>query len=220
MSARASTESPDPTLHARLAAERLAEAGGPLTDRLTGRRWRHTLGVAETAYLLAGGLAWSAVDRERAVIAGLLHDVAKELPRERQRQLVGLAQHGSAAPDGDPETLSGPLLHAAAGAILAERAYAITDAAVLEAIALHPVGAPAALPLVQLLFVADYLEPGRPHLDDEDRDLLARGRRGDLSLATLYCRVAAKKIAQVRELGLPVHPRTVAAWRSQCEERG
>jgi predicted HD superfamily hydrolase involved in NAD metabolism len=219
MSARASTDPPDAAPHARRAAARLS-AGGSLAERITGERWQHTLGVAETAYQLAGGQGWPPAERDRALVAGLLHDVAKGLPRAAQQKLVDLHSEDPTRPTPDLEARSDPLLHARAGAVVAEREYGITDADVLEAIAFHPTGSPGPSPLVQLLFVADYLEPGRRHLDADDRELLARGLRGDVSLNAIYCRVAEKKIARVRELGLTVHPRTVAAWRAHCAEHG
>ena len=120
MCARASTDAADATPHAERAAARL---GGrkPLPERFTAERWRHTLGVAETAYQLATGLHWAPSERERALLAGLLHDVAKDLSRERQRELVGLPREDPTAPQPDPEAFTGPLLHARAGAVVAER---------------------------------------------------------------------------------------------------
>jgi predicted HD superfamily hydrolase involved in NAD metabolism len=183
-----------------------------LRERLSQERWRHTLSVAETSYRIATALNWPAHERERVMLAALLHDVAKELPAESQLQLAGIS---SEQVDG-----KGPLLHALAGAALASREYDVADEGVLEAIACHPTGSAGEAPLVQLLFVADYLEPLRPHLDGEDRDLLERALAGGLALPALFCRVLEKKIARVRARGLPVHPRSVAAWRAHCERRG
>ena len=219
MCARASTDAADATPHAERAAARL---GGrkPLPERFTAERWRHTLGVAETAYRLATSLGWPAPERERALLAGLLHDVAKELPRERQRELVGLPRGDPATSPPDPEDFSGPLLHARAGAVVAERDYGVTDEGVLEAIAFHPTGTPGPTPLAQLLFVADFLEPGREHASGGDRALLEGGLAGGLPLTDLYCGVLEKKIAHLRARGLDVNPWSLAAWRARCGNRG
>lgn len=199
----------------RRAAERLAAAWG-LRERLSPARWRHSLSVAETAVRLAEALGWEAADRERVLQAALLHDVAKELSGPELMELAGA--------DPDPEAREGPefqgLVHARAGARLAERELGIRDAEVLRAIAFHPTGSPDPSALVQVVFVADYLEPRRSHLDAEDRALLARGLSGAAGLPELFCRVLRKKLAWVRSRNLPVHPHSVAAWNAHCVRRG
>jgi predicted HD superfamily hydrolase involved in NAD metabolism len=193
------------TPHADRAAERLGLER--LRARLSPERLAHTLSVAETAYRIATALGWDASDRERALSAGLLHDVAKELPADRQRALAGGAED------------SGPLLHARAGARLAQEEFGIEDDRVLAAVAAHPTGTPEASPLTQLLFVADYLEPRRRHLDMEDRTLLESALGGGRALDELFCRVLRKKLDWLRVRDRAVHPQSVAAQRAHCGER-
>lgn len=103
-------------------------------------RYRHTLGVAETAARLAEAYG---ADPKRARLAGLLHDCGKEA--------------------GDA------LGHAAAGAALAEQKYGVTDPEVLAAVRYHTTGRPAMSLLEKIIFVADYIEPGRnqaPRLEE------------------------------------------------------
>lgn len=199
MCGRATTETP----HAERAAAALG-AGARLRARLTPERWRHTLSVAETAYRLAGALGWDAGGRERALVAGLLHDAAKDLPEAELRELAA-----------DDEELPW-LLHAVAGARVAERELGVRDEAVLRAIAFHPTGSAEDCPLTELLFVADYLEPGRLHLDEEDRALLRKALGGAIPLRDLFCHILRKKLQHVLSKGRPVHPRSVAAWNGRC----
>lgn len=119
------------------------------------KRWRHTLGVVDSAVKLAeryGG------DPERARVAALLHDVAKAWPVDRQKQAIVEEGH----PDG-LETLSydKELWHAHAGAYVARRDFGVEDAEVLSAIRYHTSGRVAMTLLDKIVCLADYIEPGR-----------------------------------------------------------
>lgn len=117
------------------------------------KRFKHVLGVEQTAVQLAQEYA---ADMEKASIAALLHDVAKEQPAEEMRDIVisenlnlDLLQFGS------------QIWHAPVGSILAKREYGITDDEILEAIEFHTTAAPEMSLIAQIIFVADYIEPGR-----------------------------------------------------------
>jgi predicted HD superfamily hydrolase involved in NAD metabolism len=201
MCAKATTDTP----HAERAARRL-ERRSPFRNRFSRARWRHTLSVAETAHRLASALGWAARDRDRVIAAALLHDVAKELPLQELRRLAG--------EDGRHEAPS--LLHAWAGARLARDEFGISDDRILRAIAIHPTAAANASRFSQLLFVSDFLEPHRKHLDDEDRSLLQKALRGRLELSTLFCRVLRKKLGHFLANERPLHPRSLEAWNWHC----
>ncbi len=215
MSERVSTDLERAFPYAARAAARLGR-GRPLDERLSAERWRHTLAVAETARRIAAALGWPPAECQRALLAGLLHDVAKELPRAQQRELAARAPLPPEEADADP----GPLLHARAGAALAAGEYGVRDAGILEAIATHPTGAAGGSPLVRVLVVADFLEPGRPHLDEADRALLESLLAGDVPLIEAFCRVLRKKISHLAARGLAVHARSTAAWSAHCRGRG
>ncbi|MBC7326261.1 MAG: HD domain-containing protein, partial [Moorella sp. (in: Bacteria)] len=59
-----------------------------LAARLPAGRYRHSLGVADTAVELA---AKNGVDPEQARLAGLLHDYARDLPPAELLDLAGTA---------------------------------------------------------------------------------------------------------------------------------
>jgi predicted HD superfamily hydrolase involved in NAD metabolism len=119
------------------------------------KRWRHTLGVIESAVVLAerfGG------DAEKARIAAVLHDVAKYWPVDRQREAVAL--------DGDAAGLDTllyykELWHSHAGAYVARRDFGVDDDEVLDAIRYHTSGRPGMTLLEKIVCLADYIEPGR-----------------------------------------------------------
>jgi len=117
------------------------------------KRWNHTLGVMETAVILADRFG---ADPEKADLAAILHDVAKYWPVDRMAELMranGL----------DPELLEEDkeLWHAPVGAFVAERDYGVRDADVLNAIRYHTSGRTGMSKLEMVVCLADYMEPGR-----------------------------------------------------------
>ncbi len=55
------------------------------------------------------------------------------------------------------------LLHAKAGSFLARKKYGVTDDDILNAIKYHTTGRPEMSKLEKILYIADYIEPGRKH---------------------------------------------------------
>lgn len=133
-----------------------------LQSLLSPHRYAHTLGVMHTACALSMAHSYPMT---RAQIAGLLHDCAKYLSND---QLIEIAKkRGLLISPGEEKAPQ--LLHAKVGALFAEEIYGVQDPAVLRAIRLHTTGSPAMGLLDKIIFVADYIEPGRdraPHLSD------------------------------------------------------
>lgn len=125
-----------------------------LTVRLTPKRLSHSLGVSETAWKLA--VKYGA-DPEKARIAGLVHDCARELPNNI---LLQKAQSFDIVIS-DVEMANPSLLHAPVGAQLAKADFGIEDEQILQAVKLHTTGAPAMTVLDKIVFLADYIEPNR-----------------------------------------------------------
>ncbi len=171
------------------------EIDDSLRKRLKPERYRHTLGVAETAYRLSERFG---VDPQRARLAGMLHDCAKWMEYSDMVELV----QGTDVDDEELHTKA--VLHAPAGMVLAEREYGVRDPEILSAIRMHTLGGAEMTTLDQLIYVADFIEPNRkpfPGLEE------AR------SLAEADISAAAKKCAQltsafVIERGGQPHPRT------------
>ena len=133
-----------------------------LQSLLSPHRYAHTLGVMHTACALSMAHSYPMT---RAQIAGLLHDCAKYLSND---QLIEIAKkRGLLISPGEEKAPQ--LLHAKVGALFAEEIYGVQDPAVLRAIRLHTTGSPAMGLLDKIIFVSDYIEPGRdraPHLSD------------------------------------------------------
>lgn len=132
----------------------LAVIQDELQKKLKPGRYRHTIGVMETAANLAMRYG---MPIEKLRLAGLLHDCAKCYSNQ---ELIDFCNRYhlsiSAAEERSPH-----LLHAKVGAYLAEKQYLITDSSILQAILHHTTGAPAMSLAEQIVFVADYIEPNR-----------------------------------------------------------
>lgn len=125
-------------------------------------RFIHTMGVAFTATSLAERYG---ADMRKAETAGLLHDCAKYVPVERMERLC---EKGgieiTSFERGNPA-----LLHSKAGVVLARTQYGVNDPEILDAIRCHTTGRPGMTLLDKILFIADYIEPGRDQATDLDK---------------------------------------------------
>ncbi len=120
------------------------------------KRYEHTLGVEYTAAALA--MRYGA-DLESAQAAGLLHDCAKCIPDEKKLELC--EKYGIAVTE--TEKRCPFLLHAKLGGFLVREKYGITDQNIINAVRNHTTGREDMSLLEKIIFVADYIEPGRNH---------------------------------------------------------
>lgn len=139
-----------------MAREDIAQLRAKIKKTQDKKRFEHTLGVTYTAACLA---MCHDIDTERAEVAGLLHDCAKCLSNDKK---VDLCKRQSIEINLTEE--KNPfLLHAKAGAYLAEHKYGIGDEDILNAVRYHTTGRPGMSTLEKIVFIADYIEPGRDH---------------------------------------------------------
>ena len=163
-------------------------------SRLSERRYEHTLRVADTAEDLA--LAHD-LYADRARLAALLHDAAREMGSE---EFLGLAQEWHLQ-FGDAERQSPKLLHGPVAAELARRELGIDDEEVLEAVRAHTTGRQGMGPLALVLYVADKIEPAR---DYPSVGRLRKLAREDLKAAAEES--LRRAIAHNQERGKATHP--------------
>ena len=170
-----------------------------LRSELKPGRFRHTLGVAETAMRLAPRCG---VEPRRAELAGLLHDCAKSMPIEELRAMVR-----ENVPDADAEELAAErVVHAPAGSVVAEKRFGVRDRSILSAIRKHTLGGAEMSALDALIYVADFIEPNRADFPglSEARALAEK----DIYLAARLCAQLTNE--HVRREGGRSHPRTLA----------
>lgn len=125
-----------------------------LKRRISPKRFTHIMGVTKTAEILAKRYG---ADPDKAYLAGLLHDCAKELPLS---QMQGMVDEANVLVDRAVYE-NGALLHGLAGAVMARDYYGIDDEEVLEAIRVHTTGKVGMSALDKVVFLADYIEPSR-----------------------------------------------------------
>lgn len=124
-------------------------------DRLTEKRFLHTLGVEKLAKALGELVLPELVTELRS--AALLHDIAKELSREEQLSLIGDALIGN-----DYDTPA--VYHALAAQALIKRDFAeYATENVLSAVKNHTTGAPDMALFDRIIFISDFAEDGREY---------------------------------------------------------
>jgi predicted HD superfamily hydrolase involved in NAD metabolism len=122
-------------------------------EQLTEHRYQHTIGVMETAIILAKRFG---ADEKKAETAAIFHDYAKFRPKEEMKEII--------TTQGLPQNLleyNSELWHAPTGAYLVEKEVGITDREVLDAIRYHTSGRVGMTLLEKVIYLADYMEPGR-----------------------------------------------------------
>ncbi len=123
---------------------------------LSEKRFVHTVNVAEEAKRLAR--IWGA-DCEAAYLAGMAHDIAKEIPFAEAFAMLKAYGYN---PDPDEEK-SPSLLHAPLAAYIAEDKFGVKRREVLDAIRYHTTGRCDMTLLEKIIYVADFTEPGRKY---------------------------------------------------------
>lgn len=176
------------------------ECKAELEKRLKRSRFLHSVGVADTAAFLAERFG---LDVEKARLAGLLHDCAREFSND---DMISEAEKRGIA-IGDVERFMPLLLHAPLGARRAEEIYGVKDADILRAIERHTVGASGMTPLDKVIYFADMMEPTRDYPGVEE---LRRAARED-SLDDMTLEGLSRSISFVVEKGHLIHPDTVIA---------
>lgn len=121
--------------------------------QLTDHRFQHTVGVMETAVSLARKYG---ADEKKAELAAIFHDYAKFRDKEEMKSII-IEQKM------DKELLeyNSEIWHAPVGAYLVEKEAGIKDPNVLDAIRYHTSGRPKMTLLEKIIYLADYIEPGR-----------------------------------------------------------
>lgn len=168
-----------------------------LKKELEKGRYEHTKGVMYTAGCLAMAHEYSI---EKAMLAGLLHDCAKCIPNdekirmcEKNDILITAAEYESPY-----------LLHAKLGAYLAETEYEVRDPEILHAIKVHTTGEPDMSLLDKIIYIADYIEPGR----DKASNLIEVRKLAFEDLDACMARILADTLRYLSGRGGSIDPMT------------
>ena len=175
-----------------------------LREKLGDYRLRHSFCVADSARELARQYG---ADPEKAYLAGLVHDVMKDTPRETQIRMIA---HGGTAMT-DVERSNPKLWHAMAGEAYLRTQLELDDADLLHAVRYHTTGRAGMSLLEKIIYVADYLSADRVYDGVDRMRRLAAESLEDAMLFGLSFTIA--DLAQKEQI---IHPDSVACYNEIC----
>lgn len=176
-------------------------------EQLTDHRYQHTIGVMETAIRLAEKYG---ANPKKAELAAVFHDYAKFRPKEEMKKII--------VEQGMPSELllyNSELWHAPVGAFLVQKEVGIEDDEILDAIRFHTSGRLNMTLLEKVIYLADYIEPGR-HFPgvDEVREMAQE------SLDKALIKSIQNTILFLMKKGQPVFPDTFHTYNDLIMRSG
>ncbi len=179
-----------------------------LEKRVGPRRFKHSLGVSETAEALA---CVYGADKTAARVAGLLHDWDKGYDDPGI-----LARADELGMELDAELSAMPrVLHGLTAAVALGRAFPELPPEVLAAVERHTLGAVDMSDLDMIVYIADALEPGRKGKMVQK----LREKVGELELRDLFLEVYAYWVQLIMERFLSKDTATTEIWNSYMPEQ-
>lgn len=163
-----------------------------IQEVLTDDRYSHSIRVANTARTLSVKYGISEI---KSYFAALSHDMCK---CDEPSELLTLA-----AKDGKPisnlEKEKPVLLHGRAAAVKLQNTFNVSDEEILEAVRVHTFGQKGMCDIAKIVYVADKIEPDRPHVNLSYMESIA-----PLSLDELVKKVLLENIAHLKQKGASV----------------
>jgi len=172
-----------------------------LKQRLILKLYSHVLATGDMARKLAKIYN---IDEEKAYLAGILHDCAKNMS---QKELLVYAHNHSIAID-SIILLQPSLLHGIIGSDIAMREFGVNDSDILHAIEAHSIGLKEMSLLDKIIYISDSAEPNRDYNGVDEIRNLAFG--GELDRALLES--MSIKLAHVMSKRIMIHPTSIEAW--------
>ncbi len=175
-----------------------SEITAQLKNMLSPSRFTHSLKVMKASIELAEKYGENV---EKAALAGLVHDCAKNIKSEDILFLCD--KYGIIADDIMKKNTT--LLHGMVGSFLARELFGIEDPRILEAIADHTMGRAGMDTLGKIIFVADYIE------EERDFDGVEEIREAaEESLEKAIVKGIDTTILHILKKGDLLHPQTIA----------
>ncbi len=165
-------------------------------------RYEHCLNVSKMCLQLVDHYKLD-MDKNKVLLAGLLHDYAKFYSMEEYEQLV--LEYNL-----DTYILQSPrkILHALLGRYAVEKDFDIHDEDILSAIEYHTTGKENMTLLQKILFISDYCEEGRiGNTYTSARDLAF------INLDRCVFYILDSKLKHILESGYPLDPTTQQAFK-------
>lgn len=169
-------------------------------NTLSEYRFYHSKMVAKAAKELAMKYG---VDAEKAELAGILHDITKEMPLNNQLQLL---QDNDIMLDSVTKSNS-QILHAVSGAVYCEFVLGVKDKEVFDAIRFHTTARANMSLLEKIVFIADFISDDRTYPDIE---IMRQEAQKSLEHGMKYA--LSYVIGSLVERGRCVHPDAIDAY--------
>ncbi|MBN2619044.1 MAG: bis(5'-nucleosyl)-tetraphosphatase (symmetrical) YqeK [Spirochaetales bacterium] len=166
-----------------------------IEKELSEKRYHHSIYVGKMSKFLASKFK---VDEDRAYLAGISHDIARELDiRETNNYLLKIKNYSS-------EFYIKPILyHGPVGALLLKDKFNIIDPDILESVACHSFGNANMSILAKVVYVSDYISEDRTHIDDSYRQEILK-----LDLNSMIINITNKTIKYLESKNEIVLPET------------
>lgn len=168
--------------------------------RLTDKRYYHSLCVAEEAVRLADRYG---ADKEKAYLAGLLHDVLKDTPSDIQLKFAkefGIILSAL-------ELGAKKLYHSIIGSAYIENVLKVKDTEIIDAVRYHTTAKKDMSTLAKVLYLADYTSRDRDYDGvDEMREAVEQSMEKAMRIALQFT------VEDLKAKGCPVHPDTLDAY--------
>lgn len=172
-----------------------------LRETLSDSRFEHVLRVEKTAIALANKYN---VSVEKASIAALVHDYAKQRPDEDFIKTIKDKKM-----DKDLLNYGNAIWHGIVGAELIKTELGIWDEDILNAVRHHTTGAAIMTKLEQIIYMADYIEPGRDFDGVEQARLLTNQ---DLSSGVVF--QIKQTLEYLIENNRSIYPKTIETYNA------
>lgn len=175
-----------------------------LRERLTPKRYHHSICVADEAVRLAtkyGG------DTEKAYLAGLLHDITKNASEEEHLHIID--EFGIMLDD--IEKNANKLWHAITGAAYIEHILGIKDTEIITAVRYHTTARKNMKQLEKILYLADFTSADR---DYDDVDIMREKIEISMEAALEYA--LSYSINDLVSRAKPLHLDTVEAYNENA----
>lgn len=178
----------------------IAEYKKIIKTMMSENRYNHCVNVSKEAVKLAkryGG------DEEKAAVAGILHDITKEMPKEEQLQIM----LDSGIILDDIQKNAPKLWHGISGSVYIKNHLCIEDEDILNAICYHTTGRAGMSILEKIIFVADFTSEERTY---KGVATMRKKSRKSLEDAMLYGFKFTFSDLSSRELA--IHPDELACY--------
>lgn len=178
--------------------ELIEEIQKDLKKNLSEKRYIHSIGVMNMAMELA---RLYNVDIQTAQVAGLLHDIAKEMTPEEKMEYV---KNNNITID-DIERINTPILHGKIGADIARKKYGVNEQ-VQKAIEYHTTTNPDMDIIAKIIYVADKIELNRK---SENYDIEYERTLAKKSLEETIVYIIDSNVMNLINNGKLIHPKSI-----------